>query len=316
MQDPPSQPQPTKPGHGPTGLGRGDCGARNDQGDQHHPPQPPSPQISTQQSHLKHRTSPTITGRQFLAGSALGCVVLFFVVWGTIRSVEQHVRDNRPVLTWVDRESWHAPAVIQATLVKPNAANVQYTYNKPRYRDPGFVISPEEEAAVLAYAKLAADPGFTDLSNEDFFYGLADSSQYFYAKYLLATRYSLGNDSEKSAPNLYQQATDLAPKIIVIRYTDAQGNPVPDLKLDRIEIGCDRVTNEGTSLNQRLVLIYPNLTTDATGRVYLPVYDTTYRLVYLSQPDGYQITYTPNEGWFKLPTRLGTINARVNTTHE
>jgi hypothetical protein len=314
MQDPPSQPQPPKPGHGPTGLGRGDCGARNDQGDQHHPPQPPSPQISTQQSHLKHRTSPTITGRQFLAGSALGCVVLFFVVWGTIRSVEQHVRDNRPVLTWVDRESWHAPAVIQATLVKPNAANVQYTYNKPRYRDPGLTIPPEEEQAVLACAEFAASPEFKSYSSPRGVLLKAFAQNHFYGQYLLANWNQLYGNHD-TANKLYQLAIANAPKIIVIRYTDAQGNPVPNLKLDRIEIGCDRVTNEGTSLNQRLVLTYPNLTTDSTGRVYLPAYDTTYRPVYLPQPDGYDVTYTPNEGWFKLPTRLGTIQAIVTSPH-
>ncbi len=311
MQDPPpptpNNPPNPKPGHGPRGLGRG-------KSPNHSPGQPP-PQIINHQSQIKHSPTPTISGRQFLAYSALGCVVLFFIVWWTIRSVEQHVHDSRPVLTWADRESWHAPAVIQTTLVKPNAANVQYTYNKPRYRDPGFVISPEEEEAVLACAKLASSPVFTNDTTRRAVLQHARSQNNFYAHYLLATWHQLNNDPN-AADIEYQLAITNAPKIIAIRYTDAQGNPVPNLKLDRIEIGCDRVTHEGTALNQRLVLIYPHQKTDATGRVYLPVYNTTYRPVYLPQPDGYDVAYTPNEGWFKLPTRLGTIQARVDTTPE
>ncbi len=256
-----------------------------------------------------------IDGRLLLAGSALGCVILFFIVWGTIRSVEQHVHDSRPVLTWANRATWHAPAVIKTTLVKPNAANVQYTYNKPRYRDPGFVISPEEEQAVLTLAKLAASPGFTNDTTRRAVLQHARSQQNFYAHYLLAAWHQLNNDPH-AADAEYQHAITNAPKIIVIRYTDAQGNPIPNLKLDRIEIGCDRVTNEGTTLDQRLVLIYPHQETDATGRVYLPVYNTTYRPVSLPQPDGYHITYAPAEGWFKLPTRLGTISADISNSVE
>jgi hypothetical protein len=257
-----------------------------------------------------------IDGRLLIAGTALGCVVLFFIVWGSIRSVEHHIRDAQPVLKWAERETWFAPSVIQTTLVKPNAANAQYTYNKPRYRDPGLEISPEEEAAIRACAEVAASPRFADLSNEETFYPLADNSGYFYAKYLLATRYALGDDRKNLSSRFYQEAIDLAPKIIVIQYTDVQGNPVADLKLDRIEIGCDRVTDGGETLDQRLVLVYPSLKTDATGRVYLPVYDTIYRPVYLPQPDGYEVAYTPGEGWFKLPTKLGTINARTTRVQE
>ena len=57
--------------------------------------------------------------------------------------------------------------------------------------------------------------------------------------------------------------------------------------------------------------MYPHLTTDDAGRVYLPVYDTVCRPVMLPTPPGYQVTYTPNEGWFKLPSQTGTITATV-----
>ena len=279
-----------------------------------HPPPTPDPQPSAPST--KRRDKPNlIDGRLLIAGSTLGCVVLFFIVWGSLRSVERHVHDSRPVLSWADRANWFAPAVIKTTLVKPNAGNAQYTYNKPRYRDPGFEISSEEEQAVQACAKLAASPDLSDDSTRQSVLQHADSQDNFYAHYLLATWFQLNNDPS-AADAEYQQAIADAPKIIVIRYTDEQDNPVPNLELDRIEIGCDRVTHGGETLDQRLVLVYPHLTTDATGRVYLAVYDTTYRPVYLPQPAGYHVTYTPAEGWFMLPTRLGTIRARINPLSE
>lgn len=273
----------TKPSHGPQGLGRD------------HPAQ-------------------GIPGPVMILVSALGCVALFFIVWATLRGVEHHLDASRPTLAWADRTNWQAPAVIKTTLVKPNAANAQYTYNKPRYRDPGFAISTEEERAVLACAEAARQ--WSDPSDA---YDLPSSiahTPHFYAEYLRATFFRLGNDRKKQAAKRFQFAIDNAPRILVIQYTDTTGKPVANLKLGRVEIGCDRVTHEGQTLDQRLVLVYPHLETDAAGRVYLPVYDTTYRPVYLPQPDGYQTTYSPDEGWFKTATRLGLIKAQAKRLAE
>lgn len=253
-----------------------------------------------------------IDGRILIYGSALGCVVLFFIVWASLRSAEQHIHDNQPTLTWSQRADWHAPVVIPTTLVKPNAANAQYTYNKPRYRDPGFEISLEEEQAVLTCAQDARR--WSDQSDVYDLPSTIAGTPHFYAEYLRATCFGLGDDIKKQAPERFQFAIEDAPKIIVIRYADSQDNPIPNLKLGRIEIGCDRVINKGQDLDQRLVLVYPHLKTDDAGRVYLPVYDTTYRPVLLPQPEGYDVTYTPAEGWFKLPTRIGLIRAQVSKT--
>jgi hypothetical protein len=256
---------------------------------------------------------PVVSGKLVLLGTAVGCGVLFLLVWVSLRSIERRMQLERPAQFWSERHKWVAPAVIKTTLVKPNAANAQYTYNKPRYRDTKFVIAPEEEQAVLACAELAtprSNPDFTDDTTRQALLQLADSHDNFYTNYLLATWHRLHGDTQ-TADDLYQQAIDDAPKIIVIRYTDTNGNPVPHLKLGTIDIGCDRVTDEGQTLDQRLVLVYPSQETDIAGRVYLPVYDTVYRPVTLPVPDGYTITYSHPEGWFKLPTRLGTLTATV-----
>ena len=253
---------------------------------------------------------PTVSGKKILLGSAIGCVVLFFVVWASLRTVEHDLSHSRETLVWADRVDWIAPTAIVTTLVKPNAANAQYTYNKPRYRDPGFAIPPEEQQKVLACAELARSPEFTGDTTRRSVLQHAVGPPHFYAQFLLATWHNVNRDSSR-ANELYQQAFELAPKVLVIQYHDPNGRPVADLELGTIEIGCDRVVDDGTRLDQRLVLAYPMQQTDAAGRIYLPVYDTTYRPVTLPQPVGYNIHYRPKEGWFSLPSRLGAIHAVV-----
>ena len=186
-----------------------------------------------------------IDGRLLILATALGCVVLFFIVLFSLRSVEQHVRDSQQTLLWSDRANWTAPLVIRTTMVKPNAANAQYTYNKPRYRDPGFTIPAEEEQAVLACADAARQ--WAQQADVLKVPSPITDTSYFYAEYLRATLLSLGDDKNTQAPKRYQLAIENAPKVLVIQYTDPNGNPVPGLKPGTIEIGCDRVTNEGTN---------------------------------------------------------------------
>ncbi len=253
---------------------------------------------------------PTVSGKLILLGTAIGCVILFFVVWLSIRSVEHHLDTSRQVLVWADRAEWAAPMAIETTLVKPNAANAQYTYDKPRYRDPGFEVSLEEEQAVLELANIARSTNFTDRDVWDELYQLEREQTLFYREYLLATWYDRHGDSS-SADEHYQAAFEDVPKVIVIQYLDTAGEPVAGLDVGTIEIGCDRVVDEKTRLDQRLVLVFPLQKTDTAGRVYLPVYDTTYRPVKLPQPKGYDITYQQSEGWFNLPSRAGSLDAKV-----
>jgi hypothetical protein len=251
-----------------------------------------------------------IPGRVMIAASALGCVVLFFIVWGTLRAVEHHLSASRANLKWAERATWSAPAVIETTLVKPNAANAQYTYNKPRYRDTGFVLTDDNESRALKAVELAKSPDFKSLDTLAGIVMHTAATNDFYTDFLIAAWHRL-HGRDELADTYLQWSVSHAPRILVIQYHDTQGNPVANLKLDSVEIGCDRVTHEGQTLDQRLVLVFPYLQTDSAGRVYLPVYDTTYRPVHLPQPDGYKASYTPDEGWFKLAAKLGRIDAAV-----
>jgi len=251
-----------------------------------------------------------IAGKYVLAGTAVGCVVLLGILWVTLKSVEHHIETHRPELEWSQRQDWPTPSVIPVTLVRPNVANAQYTYNKPRYRDPGLTVSDEEENAILSASALAGSTAFTDQTCRDELEKIDSETPTFYTRYLLARWYELNHDTEQ-AQELYQQAFDLAPKVLILSYTTPKGAPVTNLELDRVEIGCDRVREKGRVLDQRLVLVYPKLTTDSLGRVYLPVYDTACRPVWLPKPIGYTTEYAQNEGWFNLPSRTGLIRATV-----
>ncbi|GAB4192641.1 MAG: hypothetical protein Kow00105_06710 [Phycisphaeraceae bacterium] len=256
-----------------------------------------------------------VAGRYVLAGTAVGCVVLLGILWVTLKSVEQHIESHRPRLVWSQRQDWPTPSVIPVTLVRPNVANAQYTYNKPRYRDPGLTVSDEEQNVILSASALAGSKTFTEPSCRDELEKLDAASPTFYTRYLLARWYELNHDTE-SAQDLYEQAIELAPKVLVLSYTTPKGEPVVGLGLGRVEIGCDRVREDGRVLDQRLVLVYPGMTTDSAGRVYLPVYGTACRPVLLPKPAGYTTAYTQDEGWFNLPSRTGLIRATVRPMTE
>jgi len=257
-----------------------------------------------------HGPHPTVPGKLILLITAVGCVVLFFVVWATVRSVEKDLRDADRELRWAERSSWVMPAVIGMTMVKPNAANAQYTYDKPRYRDPGFDIEGEAERSAKDAADLADAPGFLDETTVQRLMNTRHEGAGFYTDYLLGVWLDKQGD-QAASEDYFQEAFSHAPKVIAIRSLDNVGEPVADLELGPIRIGCDRVTDGGTRLDQTLVLAYPHQSTDSTGRVYLPVFDTTYRPVALPQTPGYEIDYDLSEGWFKLPSRLGSMIATV-----
>ena len=271
-----------------------------------------------------HPTHPVVSGKMILLGTAIGCVVLFFLTWVSLRSVEKRVHFDRTHLFWADRADWTASSVIETTLVKPNAANAQYTYNKPRYRDPKFVIPEEEESAILTCAALANSNNFLSEETRRSVLQHAGTestttsdpkSDYFYPLYLLALWHQQSN-APSAAKDYFQQAIDLAPKLLIIEYKNPKGQTLLNLNVGTVEIGCDRVIEEKTKLDQRLVLVYPNQITDAAGRIYLPVYDTTYRPVLLPQVEGYTIKYDHPEGWFNIPSRLGLIHATVRPINQ
>lgn len=180
------------------------------------------------------------------------------------------------------------------------------------WRNLSFQLDQNEEAAVEECKELAQTYFFT--SNDQRKFAQPETrekleavlKQYrdnFYAQYLLGTWYQLqGNQQE--ATRLKNQALKQAPVVLSQRYQLGNGEPAAGVEISQIEVECNRVQNH--SLDPSLKLKFVNLTTDAEGKVYLPVYDTVYRMSSQSYPEGY-FAEIQSLGWFESKSRQGTL---------
>lgn len=153
------------------------------------------------------------------------------------------------------------------------------------YKKTDLTIDPAVERVLIRCATLAQADDFAD--NPDTRAVLEtyaqDPANGFYPAYLLAAWHKLnGNTTEHET--WIQFAFDLASGALIQRMTDAQGNPVAGFDLPPVAIGYDRVIDGRR--NASLVLIYPGLTSDNQGMVYVPTYRSVYRFTDADLPLG------------------------------
>jgi hypothetical protein len=209
-------------------------------------------------------------------------------------------------LNWAERHDWD-PTPVRETDLKS-------TFGKG-WRNLSFTLSLDEEAAVnecvtLAQRNNSMLNGKTRFAEPEVRQQLEAilrrHPNFFYAEYLLAMWHR--NDGSAEEAERYQRlAIAHAPVVLIQSYVSAYGPPLANMDVGRIEIECNRVQNG--NLNPSLRLVFPGCETDEHGRVYLPVFDTVYRLSSISYPEGYELV-VPSLGWFEsrkvglLPTAV------------
>jgi hypothetical protein len=181
------------------------------------------------------------------------------------------------------------------------------------WRPLPFHLSLDEEADIRACLELGHRVGGT-FNGKSYFAGdnvrqhleelMQPRLHFFYAEHLLGLWNEM-NDRKDRARELYQQALEHAPIILVQRYEHEDGRPHAGALVHHLGIECNRVENNG--LDPRLVLDFYNLTTDSDGCVRLPVYDTVYRLSSASIDIGGLEASYPTLGWFKAQTRVALL---------
>ena len=209
-------------------------------------------------------------------------------------------------LDWSQRHQWNAKPVRETDLKATFGGG---------WRDLSFSIPPTEEALVNECVKLAQRNnwmlnGKTRFAEPDVRQQLEaileQLPNFFYAEHLLAT-WHRNRGSAEEAERYQRLAVAHAPVVLIQAYTSEDGRPLAKTDVRRIEIECNRVQNG--SLNPSLRLVFPACVTDERGRVYLPVYDTVYRLGSISHPDGWDMT-VPSLGWFES-RKLGLLPAAI-----
>ncbi len=180
-----------------------------------------------------------------------------------------------------------------------------------------FEISPGEEQVVKRCITIltrwhSMDANRTNKNREELEAVLSENPEFFYCEFLLGMWHRDHGDKE-IGKELIKKACEHAPVILVQKYQDENGEAIAGLEIQNYNIECNRVKKG--YLNPDLVVKFRDLVTDEDGCVYVPVYDTVYRLTSASLPEGYNISY-PKLGWFKSKSKVGLMPVAKSGTNK
>jgi hypothetical protein len=198
-------------------------------------------------------------------------------------------------LEWSRRHEWNARPVYETTLERSFGRG---------WRNLPFDVPAEEEQLLRECVELMrlnnhtvndvtrfSEPAARERLEEI----LRQRPDFFYAEYALGLWHRLHGKPE-DADHYFALAYRHAPVVLVQQYQREDGTPLANTALGHVEIECNRVRNG--SLDPSLKLLFANGVTDERGRVYLPVYDTVYRVTSNGHPAGYSLAI-PRMGWFE-----------------
>jgi hypothetical protein len=210
----------------------------------------------------------------------------------------------RAPLDWTERHAWNPKPIYETDLKR--------SLGRRGWRNLPLKLSPDEEAAVtqcvklmmrLNHSALGPKAGMREPAVRDELGSiLRQHPDLFYAEYALGLWHQLHGESS-DADRYFKLAYRHAPVVLVQTYQFDDGRPLANTPVGMIDIECNRVENG--NLDPHLHLFFPAQTTDDRGRVYLPVYDTVYRVSSMTYPGGYNLT-TATLGWFES-SKLGLL---------
>ncbi|XAL99108.1 hypothetical protein OT109_16190 [Phycisphaeraceae bacterium D3-23] len=243
---------------------------------------------------------------------------LFLVVPAIVIGVLQFAPGPAPPepLDYAQRAAWPAQELRSRSLEYDMFVAAE---TGKRYRKAHFPLSDSDEAMLHQAAWLAQqDDFFTNESNYEKLVEWADRHEtQFYPPYLLA-QWLLANDRAEDAGPWRTLAFERATGAIVQHLQYADGSPAADHTLPGVAIAFDRVIDG--QLDTTLRLIYPAPTADDEGNLYLPTFESVYRLADPALPQGAQPGIYPRDltllpqtrtrqtpNWFSAPSRVGRL---------
>lgn len=265
-----------------------------------------------------------INGKWVLLATLVLLPVVVLTVAMIAHLLTQSLQRNQPPINWHDRQQWVSSPVLNVELEKVGFLNPPGT---TELRDRPFALDEAEESIVKQAAALVHDehdprtpavgngnehvPPFTSENVHTALLALVEKKPtLFYPRYLLARWHDLHDDAEASAA-AYEQAMNDAPAALVMRFVDSANQPMPNFHVGTLHLRFARI-HDG-QLDDSLVLVYPDMTTDELGQLYLPVYRGAMRLISPPQPTGYRVNY-PHSAWFECVGRIGRLPPAVVLT--
>ena len=248
------------------------------------------------QSPPEHRPR-GISGKKVLLISLIACVAIPFVAFFIPVLMIESNKQPPAALDWSQREDWE---------IVPVRSRVLRWGDTPRPPFEGREVSELPFDLPLEIIdlnqKLAEKARGTASIGSIIKPGTLSD---FYAAYLIGRNPSWLNDD---LPSLEMEPTasyTMAPKVLVWRFVDLENQPFANKPVGTIELVMTRLKDD--VLDESLRLVYPDLTTDADGRVWLPVYDTVYSLGNGTRwAEGLEVEPGLTR-WFESPGKVGAL---------
>lgn len=258
----------------------------------------------------EHRERPghTVKGRSVVAAT-LSLFLLIPAITVVIALAAKTDKAEAPPLDWDQRANW--PRTFFTTFKSLERGMMSNARTNEVYKDLGFHLEPETQLAVIRCATLAKQPREVfaqDASRRQLEDEIEALPDLFYAHFLLATWYQI-HDRDTPAETHLRQAFTHAPAALMRHHTPAPGSntngsdaahmPVPTLAFAADQIVDDR-------LDRSVVLVFPHLTTDAEGMIYLPVFKAILRPEDPALPAGV-VDQREKYPWFTFVGRIGRL---------
>jgi len=256
----------------------------------------------------QHEKPGLINGKYILLAllvTVVGCAAFWLVTNAWVR--RSLVVTDEP-LDYAARAAWPTPPVKHTTMEIP-VSNYMPTGPQAKWKTVNLGLSPLERELVDETAALADGAAFTGDATRERLSQITDQyPRLWYPRWLLGQWHALRGDAAE-ADRHFDEAFRLAPAALLIPYVDPAGDPMAGLPVGTIALACDQA--DGETIDQSLRLVYPSLTTDDTGRVYLPAYHTILRFADWPQPAGYQAQLGAEYQWFEFPGKLAQLRPSV-----
>lgn len=246
-----------------------------------------------------------VSGKKVLLISLIACVAIPFVAFFIPVLMIESGKEPAAALDWSQRDTWE---------IVPVRSRVLRWGDTPRPPFEGrevselpFEVSLQEASAVYDLASIARQ--WNETGKDPATIQRSLDAETFYQHYLFGRWHARNGDPELAEQHL-TRAYSLAPKALVWRFVDQTGRPLADQPIGDIELIMVRLHDD--KLNEGLRLVYPDMTTDGDGRVWLPVYDTVYAF---GTWGASEMTGLPNKvaiehestQWFESPGQVGSL---------
>jgi len=207
-------------------------------------------------------------------------------------------------LDWAERQTW--PRSFYTTYKSLERGMMSSARTNETYKDLGFQIDPAHQLAVMrctALAKQPAEAFFTDATRQSLEAEIEAMPDLFYAHFLLATWHERDGDPAAAAPH-YASAFHHAPAALMRHHVLPGGGSAAGVELSPLAYAADQIVDD--ELDRSVVLVFPYLTTDDEGFIYLPVYKAILRAEDPALPAGVPDLREKYQ-WFTFVGRIGRL---------